>query len=141
MVALIMFWAAVLALLFFLLEIILRGLSSAFEGAVSSAITILCIAFVIGIAVCALYLVYIIVGSFMNNDIWDAVLNLFLFILCILFAAGLLGGIGGSILAILLPVLEMVFMVICLVLDTLAEWCKRANGYFFSVISKNIDKC
>lgn len=148
MVAFVIFWAAVFALLFFLLGVIFKALASVFNYAIQASFAYMLSA--IGIfsipilLVIALGILYAIVVGVMSQGFWSIIGILILLSIIIGIAVGLLGVIGSLLSVWLELILSAALFVIGLVsigLEWLADICESGYVKFLNVIIRRIDRC
>lgn len=141
MVAFVIFWAAVLAVLFFILGIIFKGLASALNSLLSSIGDILVIGGLATLAVTALYLLYAIIDGIITQGIREVLGMILLFVLGIGIVGALLGGLGSVLLSIIVVITEYILLVSSFVLERAAAICEEGYNKFLTVIQNCLDKC
>lgn len=147
MVAFVIFWAAVFALLFFLLGVIFKALASVFnyalQASVASMIPIIgkfCIPILLAIA---LGILYAIVVGIMTEGFWSVIGLLILLVILIGITVALFGWLGALLWVFLELIVACVLYIIGLVsygLEWLADRCERGYLKFLNVIIKRIDR-
>lgn len=147
MVAFVIFWAAVFALLFFLLGVIFKALASVFnyalQAAVASMIPIIgkfCIPILLAIA---LGILYAIVVGIMTEGFWSVIGLLILLVILIGITVALFGWLGALLWVFLELIVACVLYIVGFVsfgLEWLADRCERGYLKFLNVIIKRIDK-
>lgn len=147
MVAFVIFWAAVFALLFFLLGVIFKALASVFnyaiQASVASMIPIIgkfCIPILLAIA---LGILYAIVVGIMTEGFWSVIGLLILLVILIGITVALFGWLGALLWVFLELIAACVLYIIGLVsfgLEWLANRCERGYLKFLNVIIKRIDR-
>lgn len=148
MVAFVIFWAAVFALLFFLLGVIFKALASVFnyalQASVASMIPIIGMFFVPIILAIALGILYAIVVGIMTEGFWSVIGLLILLIILIGITVALFGWLG-SLLWVFLELIAVCVLyiigIVSFVLEWLADRCEWGYVKFLNVIIKRIDRC
>lgn len=148
MVAFVIFWAAVFALLFFLLGVIFKALASVFnyalQASVASMIPIIGMFFVPIILVIALGILYAIVVGIITEGFWSVIGPLIILLIMIAILVALFGWLGSLLLVLLELIASYFLYIIGLVsfgLEWLADRCERGYIKFLHVIIKRIDRC
>ncbi|MBD5528572.1 MAG: hypothetical protein HDR02_09225 [Lachnospiraceae bacterium] len=147
MVAFVIFWAAVFALLFFLLGVIFKALASVFnyaiQASVASMIPIIgkfCVPILLAIA---LGILYAIVVGIMTEGFWSVIGLLILLIILIGITVALFGWLG-ALLWVCLELIAACFLYIIgfvsFGLEWLANKCECGYIKFLNVIVKRIDR-
>ena len=147
MVAFVIFWAAVFALLFFLLGVIFKALASVFnyalQASVESMIPIIgmfCAPILLAIA---LGILYAIVVGIITEGFWSVIGLLMLLIFIIGIVVALFGWLGSLLWVCLELIAVCVLYIIGFVsfgLEWLADRCEWGYVKFLNVIIKRIDR-
>ena len=141
MVAFVIFWSAVFAVIFFILGIIFKGLASAFNALLTSIGSILAVGFLTGFALVALYLLYIITDGIITKG-FSAVLGwIVLFIIDVAIVGALVGGLGALLLNIVVVIAEYILLAVSCVLEKAAAICETMYAKSLSAIFNRLDKC
>ena len=139
--AFIIFWAAVFAIIFFLVGVVCKGLASVFNGAVETITFVGAISLLGGLAAVALYLIYAIVNGIITEGFMSVLGTIFMFFLYIGIISLLIGWLGTIIVEIVAYVVTLVMGIVSGILEFAADACERAYGYFLNAIIKQLEKC
>lgn len=148
MVAFVIFWAAVFALLFFLLSVIFNALASVFNYAIPAAVAGMVP--VIGafslpiLLVIALGILYAIVDGIITSGFWSVIGLFVLLSIVIGIVVALFGGFGMLLLSLLELIVSITLLIIAYVsdgLEWLADRCESGYVKLLNVIIKRIDMC
>ncbi len=140
-VTFVVFWAALLCVVFFLLGTIFKGISSAFTGLLESGGFVLAIGFLGGLAALVLYLIYAIAHGIITEGFSSVLGTVILAIIVFGLIGGIIGGLGSIVLSIALAVAEYVLIAVAFVLEGATSICEKAYMYFLLVIYKRLDRC
>ncbi len=141
MITLIIFGAALMCLLFFVLGSILKFLASVFNGLLTSGYLLIIIFFLAGITSVALFLVYMIVDGFLTGIIVELLGSLIGLVIIVGFMLTIITGIAAPIISIALMLLETVLNITSAVLENGSRVCEKIFIYFLTQIYKRIDRC
>lgn len=141
MVAIAIFWAAVMAILFFLIGIVFKGLASVFNALLSSIGTTVVIGGCGLLAFLALYAIYGIVDGIITGGIWDTLGMIVLLVIEIGIVVALLGGLGSVIIGVIITVATFVLEIVSGILEGAAALSEKAYSHFLLVIVKRLEKC
>lgn len=141
MVTIVVFWAAVMCVLFFLLGTIFKGISSAFTGFMESGGFILAIGFLGGLAALVLYLIYAIVHGIITEGLGSVFGTIIIALIVFGLIGGIIGGLGSIVLSIALTVAEYILIAMAFMLDGATSICEKAYNHFLLVIYKRLDRC
>lgn len=141
MVAFVIFWSAAFAIIFFVLGIIFKGLTSAFNALLSSIGGVLAIGGLAALAGIALYLLYGIIDGIIREGFWSVVGTIIMFIIVLGIVGAIIGGLGAMILEIAVMIAAYVLMIVSSILEGAAALCEKAYAKFLTAIIKQLDKC
>lgn len=152
MVAFVIFWAAVFALLFFLLSVIFKALASVFNYAIPAAVAgmipIIVVFSLPMLAVIAIRILYAIVSVIIEKGFWSVVGSIVLFLIVIGIFWVIFGIFGVAALGLLQVILQLAVIAAVIIteyvsvgLEWLADRCERGYKKFLNVIKKRIDMC
>lgn len=147
MVAFVIFWAAVFALIFFLLGVIFKALASVFNYAIQASVEsmipiigMFCVPILLAIA---LGILYAIVVGIITEGFWSVIGLLVLLSIIIGIVVALFGWLGSLLWVCLELIAVCVLYIIGYVssgLEWLADGCERGYVKFLNVIIKRIDQ-
>lgn len=141
MVALIIFWSAAFSLLFFLLGIIFRTLSSAFDSLVESFLRLLSIVVIAGEVVGISYLVYSIIDGIIKNGVSDVILE----IVCVVIALGIIcafiGGLWQLFMNLIINIFNLIVFCVSVVFERMAFLFESLCEKCVNVLIRRTDKC
>ncbi len=140
MVALVIFWAAVFAVLFFVLGVVFKALASVFNALMAST-GVFAIGVLAAMAVIALYLLYAIADGIIKEGFWAVFGWVLLFLVVIGIGGAILGGLGAVLLELIIVVAEAVLLVVSGALEWLADKCERGYIKFLKVIINRLGRC
>lgn len=141
MVAVVIFWAIVFALLCFALEVLLRTLSTGFTAFLESAGAVIILGVFMVLVMAVLMLVKGAIENFLQGQLAMAVFT-FIFVVAILsVVAYFVGTIGVSCLAIVAYIVSGVLIAVIKGLDLGAKVCNRGYTKALSTVIKNVDRC
>lgn len=135
----IIFWAALFAILFFLLGAACKTLASMFNGAIEALAFVLSVIFLAIMAIIVLSMVYAIAhGDLSLSELVGMILSLIIMIgmLC-----AILGGLGELIVAVIFFIAQMILVVISFILENSAAICESAYVFFLNIIVNRFEKC
>lgn len=145
MAAFIIFWAALLCVVFFLLGVLFKGLASLFQGILMSVTGTLAITLLVGFGELIVFgILFMAVGIRdwgVANMILTIVVDTVLISIIVVIVLILIGGPGAVLLSITLLALEYVIGLVSMVLGGAAVACEKAYVFFLSIIIKQLDKC
>jgi hypothetical protein len=139
-VAFIIFWSAVVCILFFLLGAFFKGLASMFNGFVVSMIEVLSLLVLGAFSFGVLTLIFMIaqaVGTGTMGNFWGMIVML---VFTLVFAIGLFGGLAAALLSLIGSVLMAVITWISVVLEVVAQWCENVYVKFLNIIINRFEK-
>lgn len=139
--AFILFGAALLCLIFFLLGTACKLLSSWLYGLLVSGAGAIGITILIVLGEIFLVTVYSIASGIRTSTLGETLGRIALFVFIFGIFAGLFGGLGAILLEVALVVGEAVVNVLTIILETATELFEKAYAYFLSVIMKCLDRC
>ena len=141
MAILLIFWGAVFTLIFFLLSLIFKTVSSILTNGINTIILTFAGILGTGGVIFLVYLIYDATLTFLTKTLLDACLQVAL----ILFVLGLILGIilvvGELIFQMIRLIVLVMVTVIVLALEFLHSICYRICLYFLDVIITNLDRC
>ncbi len=140
MVALVIFWAAVFAVLFFVLGVVFKALASVFNALMAST-GVFAIGALAAMAVIALYLLYAIADGIIREGFWAVFGWVLMFLVIIGIVGAIFGGLGAVLLELIIVVAEAVLLVVSGALEWLADKCERGYIKFLKVIINRLDRC
>lgn len=133
------FGAAVLALLFFLLGVIFKGLASVINGALESIAIVGGIGLAGGALLFVLYFVYFIANGIATKGLMSVITDIVMLIICLGLFIGLVGWIGEFAITIVYAALAIILGAISTSIEFLAEKCEKIYVHFLNVIIKQTD--
>lgn len=148
MVAFVIFWAAVFALLFFLLGVIFKALASVFNYALQASVEdmipiigLFCVPVLLAIVIGILYAIVV---GIITEGFWSVVGLLILLFIIIGIVVALFGWLG-TLLWVCLELIAVcalyIIGVVSFVLEWLADKCECGYVKFLNAIIKRIDRC
>ena len=141
MVACVIFWSAVFAIIFFVLGTFFKALASAFNALLTSLGRVLAISGLAGGTGVVLYLLYAIIGGINEEGFWTVIGPIVFIIIVIGFIVALIGGFGEILLEIVVALVENMLIIVSEVLEWAADLCERKYIKFLKVIIRRLDKC
>lgn len=141
MVAVVIFWAALMAIIFFLLGNIFKALASAFNALISSLGFILAVGGLALLGIIALYLIYGITDGIVTSGVGEVIGEIFLLIIELGILGAIFGGLGAAILELLVTIVGAILMFISGILEWAADLFERGYAKFLKVIINNLEKC
>ena len=141
MVAFVIFWAAVFAIVFFLLGNVFKALASGFSALITSLALLLSVGFLTLAAIIVLYLLYAITDGIITSGIGDVIGTIFITIVAIGILGALFGGLGAVLLEFVLGVVTLVLDIIDLVLNWAADLFERGYIKSLKTIINQLEKC
>lgn len=141
MTAVIIFWAALIAMIFFLFSTVFKGLAAMLEGGIV-AIAWTIIIGVFGLAIVALLgVIYSIAAGAHTGELFDVLGYMVMIVIAMMINIAILGGLGMIALQIVIAVLSIVINMVSGILEGLSAVCDMAYLHFLNVIMKRLDKC
>ena len=137
MVTLVIFWAALFCVIFFLLGTLFKGLASLFTGFIYSVMDIISIAILAGLGIVVLFNLYAIAQGIRTSGLGKVIV----YIVILVIELGIIGGLLGRLGAILLELAEFIITIVSAVFEGAAAFCEKAYAHFLLVIIKRVDKC
>ncbi|MCM1186514.1 MAG: hypothetical protein NC251_10315 [Lachnoclostridium sp.] len=141
MVTFIIFWAAVFALLFFVLAVIFKILASALEALLSAGGQTLAIGGLAIMIVIALSLFYAIVDGIIKEGLLSVLGTIVLFVIVLGIFGAIFGGLGAALIELVVAVALFVLEIVSGVLEWLADKCEEGYIKFLRIIVNRIDNC
>lgn len=141
MVAFIIFWAAVFAVFFFVAGSLFKALASGFSALISSLAVILSVVFLTIVAIVILYLLYSITDGIINNGIGEVIGSIFMTIVVIGLLVACFGGLGATLLELVLVVVFAVLSLIDAILNWAADLFERGYIKSLKIILNQLEKC
>ncbi|MCM1326316.1 MAG: hypothetical protein NC094_04265 [Bacteroidales bacterium] len=141
MVTFIIFWAAVFALLFFVLAVIFKILASALEALLSAGGQTLAVGFLAIIIVIALSLFYAIVDGIIKEGLLSVLGTIVLFVIVLGILGAIFGGLGAALIELVVAAALFVLEIVSGVLEWLADKCEDGYIKFLRIIVNRIDNC
>ncbi len=141
MVSFVVFWAALMCVLFFLIGALFKGLASIFNGLLDSVQLVLGIGILAGLAAGALVLIAGIVEGIVTQGLGEVIGTIILALVVLGLIGGLVGGLGAALLELALMVAGIVLTAIQFVLEGGSALCEKAYAHFLLVIYKRLDRC
>lgn len=136
----IIFWAAIFAIIFFLIGVVCKGLASVFNGAVKTITFVGAIGLLGGLAAVALCLIYAIVHGIITEGFMSVLELIIMFLFEIGIIILVIGWLGPIIVEVIAFVVMLVVGFVSDVLEFAADACERAYGYFLNAIIKQLEK-
>ena len=137
MVTLVIFWAALFCVIFFLLGTLFKGLASLFTGFIYSVMDIISIAILAGLGIVVLFTLYAIAQGIRTSGLGKVIGSMVILVI----EFGIIGGLLGRLGAILLELAEFIITIVSAVFEGAAAFCEKAYAHFLLVIIKRVDKC
>lgn len=141
MVAFVIFWAAVFAIVFFLLGNVFKALASGFSALISSLALLLSVGFLTLAAIIVLYLLYGITDGIITSGIGEVIGTIFMTIVVIGILGALFGGLGAVLLELVLVVVTFALDIIDSVLNWAADLFERGYIKSLKTIINQLEKC
>ena len=141
MVAFVIFWSAMFAIIFFMAGTCFKALASAFNALISSLGAVLAFAGLAFLAAIALCLIYEMIEAIAGGSLGQ-ILGTILLIgveAAILFA--IFGGIGAMILEIVVMVVTYALTAVSFVLEKAAFICEKGYAKSLTAIIRRLDRC
>lgn len=141
MVTFVIFWAALLAIIFFVLGIVFKGLASAFNALMSSVGAIIGFAALALLIGGALYSLYAIVDGIITKGLGEVIGMIFLFLFELGLVGALVGPLGSLLINAATVIVQLFLVATSFVLEGAAAICQKGYDKFLTVIFKRLDKC
>ena len=141
MVAIVIFWAAVLAIVFFLLGTFFKALVAVFNGLLVFIGRILLIGGLTLLVGVGLYLIYAITDGIINKGVGEVIGSIVLFLVVLGIIGAIFSELGEIILEVVLEVVPPVLAAISDMLNWLVDKCERGYIKFLKVIVNRLDRC
>ncbi len=141
MAILLIFWGAVFTLIFFLLSLFFKTVSSVLTNGVRTIM--LTIGGVLGtyVAMLLIYLIYETAVIWITESFWIAFSEVGFVILGIVIMLSILRITFGIVVQVIRLVIVIIIEIIVISLEFLYDICYRAHLYFLDVIIKNLNRC
>lgn len=136
----IIFGAAVMAIIFFGLGVVCKGLASAFNGGIETAAFIAKICLWSGIGIVALYLLCVIVNGIVSGNVLAVIGTIILSIVYIGIVVLFVGWLWKIIFMLVQLIVTFVMNLVYLILEFAAATCERAYAYFLNAIIQQLQK-
>ena len=140
MASIIIFWAAVSAVLFFLLGIFFKALASAAKAMGGLVVLLAAVIVVAGGILLVLYMIYGLTDEFLTKGFSEMVFEILVFFITLGIVGALLGGLGAIIFTIAVYAAAFVAGIIYIVLETAAGSCEAAYVGSLKTITKRLDQ-
>lgn len=120
MAIIIIFWACVMAIIFFVVGTFFKALASCLEGAITAIEQIIVVGLIMVVGMVGLYLLYAIIHGILNGGLMDVIAYVIELIItiCIIFA--LFGMIGEIIIGIIMVCVQCLISVTAMILEKMA---------------------
>lgn len=120
MAIIIIFWACVMAIIFFVVGTFFKALVSCLEGAITAIEQIIVVGLIMVVGMVGLYLLYAIIHGILNGGLMDVIAYVIELIItiCIIFA--LFGMIGEIIIGIIMVCVQCLISVTAMILEKMA---------------------
>lgn len=141
MVIVIIFWSAVLAVLFFVGGIFFRTLASALNAILSAIGSILIVTVATALTSLALFCICQIVRGIIDHGLWAVLGWIALTIIAIVVICGIVLAVGETIFEIVIVVVSVVLEFTSRILDGIAKRCEQEYEKFLAVITKRLNDC
>ncbi len=139
--AFVIFWAAVLAIICFLLGNIFKALASGFSALLSSLVLYLSIGFLTVASIAILSLIYGITDGIITGGLGNAIGSIVFFIVVIGFLFAIFGGLGLILLELIMFVVNTLLTFIDMVLTWAADLFERGYKKSLRSIKNQLEKC
>ncbi len=136
---LVIFWAAVLALLVYIAGIFFKFMASAFKAFLTAIINTLGVGIVALLAVLSLFLLYATVHVIVKEGFVSAFSTLFLLAVSLMLFFLFLGPLGAALYGITAAIVRWFLNIVSKFLEGLAEKCERSFYYFLKVIINRLN--
>lgn len=140
MIAVVLFWSSLFAIIFFLLGTIFKALTAVFYGLLDSVVTTIAYAILGGFGVAVLYVLYLIAEGIRTDGIGSVIGTIIMFVIVIGLVFGLIGGLGVALLEIAYNIAVTLLVALEFVLLKGSEGCEKAYMFFLQKIVSRIDK-
>lgn len=137
MVTFIIFWAALFALVFFVLGVIFKALASAFHALLFSIGRALAVGGLAGLAALVLYSLYAIVNGIARGDLITVIEAIVVVVLVLCLFGAIVVYLGAILLEFVFKILEIVSGI----LEWFADRCEKGYINFLTVIVNRLNKC
>lgn len=141
MVTFVIFWAALFALLFFIVGTFCKMLSSALNALLNAAGVVLAIAGLTAMAVIAASLLCSAIDAIVGGGIGQLIWTIFLGALEVVIFYALFGGLGSLILAAVVKVATWILNIVSGILNKVTEICERGYVKCLTAIVRRTDRC
>lgn len=141
MIAFVLFGAAVLAIIFFIIGIGIKALAAAFDALIISLGDTCAIGGLAAMVGIVLYLIYAVLDEIAQSGFVSAIKTIIFLIIMLGIFWGLVGDLGTLLLNIIEIFALSILNVITRILEWMADACERAYIKFLTIIMKHIDKC
>ena len=134
MATFVIFWAALLAIIFFLLSVVTKGIFAVLMGTVEVLGKLLIVIFYGGGAALLLYLLASVVQSIMDGTFWSAIGSIILFIIVIGIIGAFIGGLLEVILVLVASIAVSIAGIVLKVFGAIYSFFEFGYAYFLKVI-------
>lgn len=135
----IIFWCAVLGILFWGCSMFLKSIQSAIYGAYDAIVECGAVALLGIVGLIFFYLLYALSFGIRTGEIWDIIGSLILGFLGIAFVIGIIGGLGAVILEIAVMVVTFIITMAITILELLNSGVEKAYVFFLKTIKQKVD--
>lgn len=141
MAIIIIFWACVMAIIFFVVGTFFKALASCLEGAITAIEQIIVVGLIMVVGMVGLYLLYAIIHGILNGGLMDVIAYVIELIItiCIIFA--LFGMIGEIIIGIIMVCVQCLISVTAIILEKMAWIFEKGYVSSINLIFKYVEKC
>ena len=143
----IIFWAAVLAILFFILTFIFKGLSSIFESITEALGTVILLGMYGGMIAGVLFIIYLIGNAIAADELKYLGLGIVILLVTIIVLVGIVVAFFGAVVALIISIIHSIrYLLISIVLwtatilETIGDYCEIAYKFFLSIIMNQLQK-
>ena len=141
MITFVVFWAALMCVLFFLIGAVFKGLASVFRGLLESAQLVIAIGILAGLAAGALVLIAAIIEGIVTQGLGEVIGTIILALIILGIFGSLVGGLGSLLLELAVMIAGILLTAIEFVLEGGSALCEKAYEHFLRVIDKRLDGC
>lgn len=136
----VVFWLSLFAVLLFLLGVVCKGMAAFFNGVVQAVVFIGSLLFLVGFAMGAIYIIYLLVTTVLTEGFMAAIGAIICLFLWIALFSALLGWLGKIVVFIITKIVTTLMNIVSKILEFFAGACERAYGYLLNVIIKQLEK-
>ncbi len=136
----VIFWAAAMCIVFFLLGVICKGCAALFRGLLNSLGKTTVISILLGLCLVGLFLIYAVANEIAINGFGSAVGGLIGLIAAGAISIGIIVWFGEIIIGFFIIIGEAMITVVSTILEKASNYCERIYIHFLQIIIKRIEK-